>query len=326
MAEATDGYLASLPQPIAGVEIETPEFAEAAAAVFEGTNTLTIVSGSAGSGKSLALARIASEARRRRWPVLGLRVDWFLDASALSTIGAALVGREESPVGVLGNHAGTGDCVLVIDQVDAVSEASGRAGRTRNLVFQMIREARYFPRLRVVIACRRYDLDNDSRLKELETAPQAMAVRLKPLDWSSAVQPVLERLGLGMRKFSERQKEVLAVPINLHIFASLANAGEAPRNELTGVQLFDRLLELRARELRASGITWSIQTALGSVASWMSDNQVLVAPATVLAAFPGAVDLLSSQCLIAKAAGRVRFCARVIRRSRVFSRLRGSWW
>ena len=218
-----------------------------------------------------------------------------------------MVGREESPVGVLGNHAGTSDCVLVIDQVDAVSEASGRAGRIRDLVFQMTREARYFPGLRVVIACRRYDLDNDSRLKELETGPQAMAVRLKPLHWASAVQPVLERLGLATRQFSERQKELLSVPINLHIFASLANAGEAPGNELTGVQLFDRLLELRARELRASGITWSIQTALGSLASWMSNNQVLVAPATVLAAFPGAVDLLSSQCLIAKAAGRVQF-------------------
>lgn len=307
IAAATDSYVASLPQPIAGVEIETPELTAAVAAVFDGTGTLTVVSGSAGSGKSLALARIVSEAHRRSWPVLGLRIDWFLDVHALPNVGAALVGREENPVGVLGNHADNSDCVLVIDQVDAVSEASGRSGRARDLIFQMILAARYFPRLRVVIACRRYDLDNDSLLKELETRPRAIAVRLKPLDWTSAVQPVLDKLGVGARHFSARQRDVLAVPINLHIFASLASAGEAPGNDLTGVQLFDRLLELRARELRTSGITWSVQTALGSMANWMSNNQVLVAPATVLAAFPGAVDLLSSQGLVARAAGGVQF-------------------
>jgi hypothetical protein len=128
----------------------------------------------------------------------------------------------------------------------------------------MIRSARYFPRLRVVIACRTYDLDNDARLKELETGPRATAVRLKPLDWTSAVQPVLDRRGVGARHFSARERDVLAIPINLHIFATLASAGQAPANDLTGVQLFDRLLELRARELRALNITWSVQTALAT--------------------------------------------------------------
>jgi hypothetical protein len=49
----------------------------------------------------------------------------------------------------------------------------------------MINAARYYPNLRVVVACRTCDLDNDSRLKVLEKDAIAVAVRLKPLDWTT---------------------------------------------------------------------------------------------------------------------------------------------
>lgn len=307
LAAATDTYLSSLGQPIAGVEIQTSELTEAVAAALDGRVPVTIVSGSAGSGKSLALSRIVSAARQRGWPVLGFRIDWFLDVRAITDVGTSLVGREENPVGVLGNQAANVDALLVIDQVDAVSEASGRSGRIRELVFQMIDAASYFRRLRVVLACRSYDLDNDSRLKALEKDAKAVAIRMKPLDWTTAVQPVLERLGLSTRRFSDRQREVLSIPINLQLFASLASAGEAVADDLTGAQLFDRLLELRERELRSVGIAWSAHRALTSLANWMSNNQVLTAPTTVLAAFPGAADVLSSHGLVTKAAGRIQF-------------------
>jgi hypothetical protein len=307
LATATDNYLSSLGQPIAGVEIETEDLADAVQAALDGPRPLTIVSGSAGSGKSLALAKIVSAARHRNWPVLALRVDWFLDTRALTDLGAILVGREENPVGILGNQAGGADCLLVIDQVDAVSEASGRSGRIRELVFQMLHAASYFPHFRVVIACRSYDLDNDSRLKALESDAKAVAVRLKPLDWIESVQPVLLKLGLGARHFSDRQRQVLSLPINLLIFASLVDAGAAVADDLTGAQLFDSLVELRARQLRTANVTWSVHTALAHLASWMSSNQVLTAPVSVLAPFPGAADVLSSQGLIAKAATKIQF-------------------
>lgn len=304
---ATDAYLASLGQPIAGVQIDTPELLEAVALAVGEEGQLTVVSGGAGSGKSLALARIIAAARDRGWPVLAFRVDWFLDARSLADVGTGLLERAENPVASLGNRVGAGDALLVIDQVDAVSEASGRSGRIRELLFQMIAAARFYPGLRLVVACRSYDLDNDSRLKGLEKERTAAAVRLKPLDWATAVEPVMRRLGLQERSFSARQREILGVAINLQVFATLVQAGELVEGDVTGVQLFDRLLERRAREFVSAGVPWTPQAAMSRVAAWMSENQVLAAPAGVLSAFPGAVDLLSSHGLLTKAGAKVQF-------------------
>ncbi len=121
------------------------------------------------------------------------------------------------------------------------------------------------------------------------------------------MQPVLVRLGLGSRQFTDRQREILAVPINLQIFATLVSAGEVVEGDITGARLFDRLLEVRARELHRSGVSWSPHTALAALASWMSAHQALAAPATVLVAFPGATDTLSSHGLITKASSRIQF-------------------
>jgi hypothetical protein len=172
------------------------------------------------------MSRIIAAGRALRWPTLALRIDRFLSAQTIEDVGKALLGREESPVGVLGNRHGHRETLLIIDQVDAVSEASGRSGRIRDQLFQMINDSHFFPHMRVVVACRSYDLEHDSRLKQLAGSPYTQSITLKPLDWDVAVQPVLNRLALGGRQFSERERRMLAVPINLQVFANLSELGE----------------------------------------------------------------------------------------------------
>ena len=196
---------------------------------------------------------------------------------------------------------------FVIDQVDAVSEASGRSGRIRDQLFQMIGDSHLFPHMRVVVACRSYDLEHDSRLKQLVGLPNVRSVSLSPLDWDVAVQPILNRLGLGARRFSERERRMLAVPINLQVFTNLSELGETVDGELSGSRLFDRLLEVRAREFRQAGITWTPQSALGAMAQSMSDSQELTAPAGALASYPGAVDALGSAGLLTAVGGKLQF-------------------
>jgi len=307
LAQATDRYVRSLSPLVGGVEISTPDLAEVADTALTAPHRITVVSGPAGSGKSLALARIVAAARERGWPVLALRVDWFLKARSVGEIGYNLVERCGNPVALIGNWVGARDAILVLDQLDAVSESSGRSGLIREFVFDMIKAVRFYQNLRLVVACRTYDLENDGRLKDLENDDAAVAVRLRPLDWESAIKPVLERLGLGQHLFSERQRQMLSVAVNLWLFVTLIRAGETIQGDLSGTQLFDRLLDLRAREFLERGITWTPQGALGCLARWMSDNQMLTAPTHVLSALPGAVDVLSSYGLIAKLGSEVQF-------------------
>lgn len=305
--DATDRYLATLGDPILEHPIVTPDMTKAVEAVFEPVNRWTVVAGGAGSGKSLVLSQIVAAARDRGWPVLAFRIDHFLATGSAEEIGDQLMARRQSPISLFGNRHGLQDCLLVIDQLDAVSEASGRTGRIREELFRMIESSSLYPGLRLVLACRTYDLERDSRLRPLAEGPRRTGVTLPPLDWATLVEPVLQQLGMEGRVFSARERDVLGIPINLSLLARLKALGEPVEGELSGVRLFTALVEKRASDFLALNIPWTPWAALHAIARRMSDSQELTAPAGVLAPYPGAADLLASSGFIKAANGRIQF-------------------
>lgn len=304
---ATDEYLGTLSTTIAGLDLHTAALDEAVQAAIDGPRPITIVAGAAGSGKSVALARMIAEARRRGWPVLAFRIDRYLNIDTLAGLGEALLETSESPVSAFGNRSAARRTLLIIDQVDAVSEASGRSGRIRELFFRMIDQTALFPRMRVVAACRSYDLDGDTRLVTLSDAMRVTALRLEPLHWKDGVEPVLRHLGVDPSRFSPREQQLLSTPINLRLLADVVQGGEGIIGELSSTRLFDKLMEVRGRDLRHAGLPWTPEMALGSIAQNMSDNQNLTASISVLDAYPGAVDALASRGLITALGGKLQF-------------------
>ncbi|MBO9707974.1 MAG: hypothetical protein J7521_07170 [Caulobacter sp.] len=306
LARATDDYLGTLTLPLPTTVVDgaiAPVVAEA----LDGPAKIVVVAGGAGSGKSLAMSSIVASARQRDWPILALRVDRFLACQSPEELGEVLLDRRQSPVGALGNRHPRRPTVLLIDQVDAVSEASGRSSQMRDQIFRMIEDSGLYRQMKVVIACRSYDLEHDRRLGGQASLPWSKAIKLEPLAWDNGVLPVLKTLGLGARSYSDHERRLLAIPINLQLFARLHLAGERVDGELSAARLFDRLLEVRAREFRELGIPWTPQAALGQVAVHMSDNQELTAPPSVVAAYPGALDHLASAGLITVAGGKLQF-------------------
>lgn len=304
---ATQEYLGTLTTAIAGLDLQTEDLDKAVANALEGERPVTVLSGGAGSGKSVALARMIAEAQRRGWPVLAFRIDRYLNVETLVALGDALLETPESPVSAFGNRHATRPTLFVIDQVDAVSEASGRSGRIRELFFRMVDQGAYFPHMRVIAACRSYDLDRDTRLASLTKSLRVTAVKLRPLDWKEAVEPVLRRLDVDPVRFSPSERQLLSTPINLRLLADVADAGMGWAGELTSTRLFDKLMEVRGRDLRQAGYEWTPELALGSIAQSMSDNQDLTAPASVLDPYPGAVDALASRGLITALGGKIQF-------------------
>jgi hypothetical protein len=59
------------------------------------------------------------------------------------------------------------ECVLVIDQLDAVSLASDRNPELFEVLKDIIRQVDAYPRMRLLLARRRVDLDNDYQLRTL---------------------------------------------------------------------------------------------------------------------------------------------------------------
>lgn len=306
-AATTNSYVGLLTTTIADLELTTEALDKAVLTAIDGPKPITIVAGGAGSGKSVALARTIAEARRRNWPVLAFRIDRFLNVNTLPELGSALLELEESPVGAFGNRTANRPSLLVIDQVDAVSEASGRSSRMRDLLFRMIDETATYPHMRVIAACRSYDLQGDTNLQQLAASERVTPLQLEPLSWEEGIKPVLQHLKLDPDRFSPRERQLLSTPINLRLLADIVQAGEQVAGELTGTRLFDKLMEVRGREFRQQRLSWTPEAALGIIAQNMSDNQELTAPIAVLDSYPGAIDALASHGLITAYGGKLQF-------------------
>ncbi len=306
-AAATDEYLNLLPRKIAGTDLPVVDLDATLTTALSGNPPITIVAGGAGSGKSVVVSRTIAKARENGWPALAFRIDRYLEARTLKQLGKEILDHDSSPVAAFGSRNADRPSLLVIDQVDAVSEASGRSALIRDLFFKMIEECSRFPQMRVVAACRSYDLDRDTRLTDMSKAKRVTTVQLKPMDWETIVRPLLAKLKVDESKLTSRSKETLRTPINLQLFASIVEAGEQAEGELSGAKLFDKLVDIRERENRAHDRNWTVMQALTPIAQYMSENQELTAPAAILDAFSGASDFLSSAGLIAVGGSKVQF-------------------
>ncbi len=266
-----------------------------------------LLSGVAGSGKSGVVRGVIEGLSRAGIPHFALRIDQHLDCKAPADLGRALLQRNESPVITLKGLSPDAISVLVIDQIDAVSEVSGRNGAAKNAVLRIIDEARHLRSVRVVLVCRSFDIESDERIKQLKKANDVVQVDVPLLEWDSDVVPVLERVAVVPDTMDAAQRALLCLPLNLSVFAEIAGEGGtqfASRNDL-----FEKLVDLKTRHIAASRNTvpWSLLGPLSALASWMSERQRLDAPFTTLDEFPRAVDVLVSEHLIVRNRDTINF-------------------
>lgn len=271
---------------------------------LDGPN-LILLTGVAGSGKSGVVRGLIEKLRGLGLTHLAFRVDHHLGRDTPQEIGMALVGRNESPVSTLKGLEPERISVLIVDQLDAVSEVSGRTGAVKEAVLRMVNHARDFGAVRVVLVCRSFDLDSDPRLKALKEADGVEHIAVPQLGWNSEVAPFLADKGIAIDRLLPSQKELLCLPLNLAIFLEIDGDGQSfmSRNDL-----FKKLLERKERSIREDrSVSWTIFRPLTTLAQWMSDRQRLDAPEAVLDNFPGALDLLTSYGLIVRFRNRIGF-------------------
>ncbi|MFO1520499.1 MAG: hypothetical protein U1G05_00320 [Kiritimatiellia bacterium] len=132
----------------------------------DGLKKSALVSGEAGVGKTCVLGQAIHRLRSEKIPHLYFRVD-RLEPTDLPTNVAKQLGLTSTPPEVLAGIARGRPCVLIIDQLDAVSLVSGRNPEFFDCVHEIIRQAAAFPNMRLLLACRHFDITKDSRLREL---------------------------------------------------------------------------------------------------------------------------------------------------------------
>ena len=190
---------------------------------------LIVASGNAGEGKTGVLDQVVERASSDGWPVLAFRLDRLEPFVSPTGLGEQL-GLGASPAAALAALAGDQPALLLIDQLDAVSLASGRMPASFDAVAELLREAAAFPQMRVLLACRQFDIDNDSRLRALVgDSGAATQVKVELLD-EEQVREVLARIGVDAKELDAEQLRLLSSPLHLVLLSAVAQDDDTPRS------------------------------------------------------------------------------------------------
>ncbi len=225
ISEATASYLEAVRRKlIQGALIPRSSTQELLAKIRENTarGADCVLTGRAGGGKTGCVIECVEALRQGDSPVaaLAFRLDRLAPGASTKELGEQL-GLEESPALVLATAAEAiaGEAVLVIDQLDAVSTTSGHSTDFFDVVEDLLSEVRSLRsrvRFHVVVVCRKFDWENDHRLRRsLPKDSPNIAVTDFSLD---EVKFALTASGFNTELFGARQLELLCLPQNLALF------------------------------------------------------------------------------------------------------------
>jgi hypothetical protein len=287
-------------------EISRAEASELAGRL-RGDSMTVLVAGAAGDGKTGVLHQAVNELAAS-WPVLAISLDQMEAFSSTHELGVERLGLPASPASALAAVADDGDCLLVIDQLDAVSLASGRMPTTFDHVAALLREADAFDGMRVVLACRQFDIDNDYRLRALAEQDDVEQMTVGPLADEQVATAVAE-MGLDPASLSERQRVLLRSPLHLVLLSAIADEATALSFQ-TAKGLMDAFYDRKRRDCRARREPPPrFGETIGVLVDDMSARQQLFSLEAILDVgdLLDDADVLASEQVVIRQDGRVSF-------------------
>jgi hypothetical protein len=267
--------------------------------------------GEAGVGKSGVMLQVLEKLQNQGVPVLAFRVDRLEPTPLPDKLGEQL-GLPGSPAIVLANIAQSRDCVLVIDQLDAVSFASGRNPQFFDCIFEIIKQAQAHPNIHLLLACRKFDLDNDNRLKclidEKNGFAKAIAINRLP---HSTVRDVVGKLGLETTRLTEKQLNLLSIPLHLSLLAEIAEDSTVDALTFqTAKELYDQFWSKKQDKLRerlGRSVQWT--QVIDRLCDYMSSQQQqsLSAPKSIVDEFADDARAMASEHILTWENKRISF-------------------
>jgi hypothetical protein len=270
-----------------------------------------LVTGEAGVGKSGVLYQLARKLASDDTPFLYFRLDRRQAVERPEELGKQLFGFNRSPVDVLTAIAGNRSCVLIIDQLDALSEVSGRDSWFFDCVNQLVQTANQNPRIGIVLACRKFDLEHDHRLRKL-VGPHGIAeeVPVKRLT-DDQVKSAIAALKFDAARLSPTQITLLQLPLHLSLFAE--THAEAPDDDPyrfhSAKDLFDRYWSKKERQVRERLSPASSQwlEVIDLVTQQISESQELSLPKVRLDSVLQTANVMESEHILVGDRSRIGF-------------------
>lgn len=202
------------------------------------------VTGNAGSGKSIILKEAAKYCNSNKIQILPIDIRNYDNINNIDELGECIFNKKESPVTILQNLSRNEKSIIIIDQLDSISTVSGRNINKWQIVEKLLNSSKAYDNLKVIIACRSFDLEKDSRLNNFKRTNQE---QIAEIDTSKLpekqVKEALLNLGFDEKNINSKTIELFSIPIHLKLLAEIKNDNQTIN--LIRACLLDLILDKR---------------------------------------------------------------------------------
>ena len=274
---------------IAGNVIPRDELETAISALRK--NRIVLIEAQAGGGKTAITAQITEQLQRAGTPVLAFRLDRLEPCTFPEDVGRQL-NLPGSPANVLAAVANGQPSLLVIDQLDTVSSVSGQYPGFYDCIDEILRQALLHPKVTLLLSCRKFDMENDSRLRQLKTRDDCVVIQVGLLS-EDLIRRSVSDMGSDPSRLTHKQLDLLRIPLHLKLLTPDCLEFENSQD------LFDQYWYAKRRAVaeKRSGIdNWT--RVIDCICDYMSKEQVLFAPDVVVDDYLIDAETMASQGIL----------------------------
>ncbi len=152
--------------------------------------------------------------------------------------------------------------------------------RNFDVIADVVREATAFEDMRVVLACRKFDVDNDERIRGMAAQPDSVTVTVDPLS-DRQIDEAVDAMELDGGALTAQQRKLLQSPLHLVLLATVASESNALAFQ-TSAHLFDAYWDRKRRDVAARRTGTRFAPVVSAVAEEISRRQRLSVPMTIL--------------------------------------------
>jgi len=275
---------------------------------------IIILHGAAGSGKSGALYELTKKLSAKNIPFLPVRLDRRMPANTAVHFGDSM-GLPDSPANCLVAVSGVRQCVLILDQLDAVRWTSKHSTNAldvcKELVSQVISFRRDGKNISVVLACRTFDMEHDPEIRNWfdskNEEKKAIKLEVQPLpDFT-----VRKIVGKMFDSMSSRQQIILSNPQNLSMWSELHKLNKLHSPSFrSSTELMKQFWAFRRSQLEKIGVTAEdVNFIINKLVDWLGKKGRISAPGRIISdCSRKSIDALKSHSIIQEQNSRISFC------------------